>query len=120
LLRIQTVRAEWTWLRGRALLACGDAAVAAPLAKRLAGEGVGYAVCWGRMLDAGISARRGDAAAARARLAEVVALARAHDLAMCRAAAQLALGDADGEEAMTAEGVARPDRIVAMLLPGLT
>ncbi len=121
LLRAQTIRTELDWLRGRVALSGGPdgAAEAARAARRLDGEGTGYARVWARMLDAGVAAARGDADRRAARLAEAVAMADAEELAMYAAVARFALDDVRGEEAMVAEGVRRPDRIVAVYLPGV-
>ena len=126
LLRVQTIKTEALWLRGRAaLLRCAlgeDPALtadAADAARRLDREGVGYARVWARMLDAGVAAQRGDAAAARARLDEAAALAREAELMMCWAAARLAQDDPRGEELMAAEGVKQPLRMLQVLLPGV-
>ncbi len=128
LLRVQTVRTELAWLRGRALLAGAVGASpddgarldeVAGLARRLAREGVGFATVWGRLLDAGVAGRRGDRARARVLLGEAARLPAAGELGMCAAAARLALDDARGEETMRAEGIRQPARILAMMVPGV-
>lgn len=124
LLRAQTIRTEYEWIRGKSALARVAAgedpallAIAARQAKALRGEGVGYATTWARLLDAGVAARSG--VAPRPILEDARRLADANDLAMIAAACRLALDDARGEEAMRAETIKRPDRVLAMLIPGL-
>ena len=121
LLHAQPIRTDALWLRGRLALAAGGDRIAGAVAdaRRLAGEGVGYARAWARLLEAGIAARRGDGDGARARLDEAAALAAEADLAMCVAAARWHLDDVRGEEAMRLEGVADPARVAALLVPGL-
>jgi hypothetical protein len=109
LYRAQTIRAEAAWLRGRAAVATGDLESARREAKWLRGQGVGYANAWAAMLDAGVARTPAAYAAARA-------LAQDNDLAMCVAALRMAEGDVHGEEAMQAQGVKKPEQIVAMLL----
>jgi len=110
LYRAQTIRTEAAWLRGRAAIATGAIDDARKEAKWLRGQGVGYAAAWAAMIEAAV-AQRAPAALAAAR-----ALAEANDLGMCVAALRTAEGDVRGEEAMAAEGVKKPEQIVAMLL----
>ncbi len=127
LLRVQTIRAEATWLDGRIALAYAASGApqqdlvdkAADAARRLAKEGVAYARVWGALLDAGVAARRRDGDAARESLERSAALAEEQDMRMCVAVCYYAMGHAWGEELMSDEGVARPELVAAMLLPGV-
>ncbi len=125
LLRVETIRNELNWLTGRLALARAVAGGPATLieeaqasARKLAREPVGYAHAWGALLEAAITARRGDATATRDRFAAAVTLCEAQELRMCAAAGRLALGDLRGEEMMLEEGVKNPSKILAMYLPG--
>jgi serine/threonine protein kinase len=132
LLRVQTIRAEVTWLAGRVALAQagreaapGGAEVelaarlteATRAAKRLAGEGVAYASVWSGLLEAGVAQRRAPGADARARLVRAAEDAEREGLRMCVAAVRTALGDVRGEEAMLQEGIRDPARMAAMIFP---
>jgi hypothetical protein len=110
--RAQTIRTESLWMVGRAAVARGkDSDVAEKAARALDKEGVGYGKVWAAMLRAGVSRRK-------ELLEDVVKVAERHELAMCAAAARMLLGDVHGEEAMAANGVKQPARVVSMLLPG--
>jgi hypothetical protein len=71
------------------------------------------------LLEAGLLARRGDTAGAKARLETAAKLGNEADLRMLVATARMALGDVRGDDAMTAEGVVAPLRMAATLAPGL-
>ena len=118
LLRAQTIRNETAWMRGRVAVAGDDPGAAVRQARRLRRAGVAYARVWASLLDAGVAARRGGAAAAAPHLTEAARLAGETDLVMCEAAARLALDDARGEDAMREEGVVAPERMLRVLLPG--
>jgi hypothetical protein len=137
--RVQMVRTEAIWLRGRAALAAladGTArdaraplAVAVACAKRLARERAPVAHAWGAMLAAGIAARRGDVPEAVVRLLEAERAARGADLLLVEAAARYRRGEllggeegaaliAGAEAFMAGEGIARPDRMMDVLAGG--
>jgi tetratricopeptide (TPR) repeat protein len=137
MLHNQHQRIEAWHVRGAAALA---AAVTARAPRPFVAEAVAAAgkiererMPWARplagLLRAGIAARRGDADAAVARLAEVETELAGHEMELYAAAArrrrgQLLGGDAGralaaaAEAWMTAQGIQHPARMTAMLAPG--
>jgi tetratricopeptide (TPR) repeat protein len=137
--------ARWEIMRLRANELCGrlalaDAAVSEhpePLlrearrrARRLRRSGRPYALAWATLIEAGISARVGDARTPLL-LREAVATAEAHGLVACAMAARWRLGEwLGGEEGraqretaerwFAAEGVKNPGKIAALFTPGHT
>src|SRR5262249_39161645 len=98
LMRVQTVRAETTWMRARLALAEADGATdsrapiveAARLARRLLGEGLPQTTVWGHLVRAAVLVRRSRAEAA-AELREAIAAAEKTEMLFCAAAARLRL-----------------------------
>jgi hypothetical protein len=138
LARVQTVRAEAFWLDGRLALAeaevqAGERAALASralrMARKLAGEKMGYASVWARLLRAGATYQLGDPAGAIVILREAVAAADAAHLESCAAAAELMLGRILGGDTgavhidrahprLTQEGVRDAPRFAHVLVPG--
>ncbi|HTM21764.1 MAG TPA: AAA family ATPase, partial [Kofleriaceae bacterium] len=133
LTRVQFIRVlAWTG-RARLLLAAppdrarlGEVAV---LARRMAGEHMGYATCWSLLVQAALAARAGDRAAALDQLTRAAALAAAGDLhahaAVARRRRGALLGGADGTRLiddadawLRAHGVVDPERFGRVLAPG--
>ena len=135
LLRVQIIRCEARYLRGRcALAAAGETrdaqllAVASGDARRLAAEGTGYAKAWSSALTAGVAAARGFNEAAAAAFERAAADFEAANMALFAAAARVRLGRLRGADGRAAEeqgmasfvtqGVRAPERLLAMLVPG--
>ena len=141
LLRIQAVRIESQYLRGRSALAaaieprCSDAERrllvkhAARSARRLRCERAPWAAAVAGLLEAGVSTLSGDAARAGAELQRAETEFRQIDMALHAAVAHRRRGElvggADGARLteaadawMSAQGIARPVAIVEMLAPG--
>jgi eukaryotic-like serine/threonine-protein kinase len=135
--RIQIMRCETQWLRGRlAVAAAVEAADPAALlteatdaAKRLSREKVEYASAWEMLLRAAIHARRREDDAALAAVRDAVRRADALSLNLVAAVARLRegelLGGTDGarlvraaEERITSLGVKKPARMAEVLAPG--
>jgi tRNA A-37 threonylcarbamoyl transferase component Bud32 len=115
LMRIQTVRAESLWLRGRILLACGgDRKQVLALANKLAREKSASGRVWSLLLRAAVQQDRG-------LLAQAVAAADAGELGLCAAFARYRLGSderARAEEWMRSEGIADPAAMANVVAPG--
>ncbi|MBX3024986.1 AAA family ATPase [bacterium] len=135
LLRVSLARVDALSLRGRLALAvaqCGgdDALLraAAADARGLRREGRGDATVHAAMLEAGVAATRGDAQEATARLAEVIAAAERHDMALHAAVARYRRAELRGanggalrsaaRDAIAARGIRVPERWAAMYAPG--
>ncbi|MBI4508668.1 MAG: protein kinase [Deltaproteobacteria bacterium] len=140
LLRVQIIRAESIWLRGRLALAkaekatAGDVRGAALLeaeraARMLAKEHVGYADAWAWLLQAGIAAQSGNKDRLVACLKQAIALAEASFMDLCAAVARRRLGTAVGgaegrsliEQAdtlMASEEIRSPERMIEVIAPG--
>jgi len=128
--RVQVIRAEVTFLKGRLELASatGSARTARRIARRIAREGIPPALTWSAMIAAGACARFGDSEGLASALDRAVALADAADMELCAAAARrrrAQLGGDDAERAgreatdwMRAQGIVDPDAVTAMMLPG--
>ena len=133
--RQQTVRALGTSMRGRALLAGAALGFsrraslleASYLARRLVNEDYPDAECRGWLLRAGIAAVAGEDPKSALRAA--IDVADRYDLQLLGAAARARLAPlVDGDETntlrtraddwMRTRGVRRPDRLLAMLIPG--
>ena len=138
LLRVTIMRADADGLRGRLVLgaivaghARDQLAVVRRLARRLAAERTGYADVYACLLHAGLAAldpRRGESPIPPLRAA--IAQAAAHDMALHLAAARDRLGGLIGGDEGAAlraaaaayvatEGIADPDRLFAVLVPGV-
>jgi eukaryotic-like serine/threonine-protein kinase len=132
-MRVQTVRMDGWFARGRCALAVaaagGDAALLAE-AETMAAHIEGEAMAWGlplaALLRATVAHRRGDAALARGDLEAALAGFVERDMALFAAVARRRLGELTGDAAtiavadaaMRAGRVVRPDAIVGMLAPG--
>jgi hypothetical protein len=122
----ESVRVYGTWLHGRYLLACGAVRRAGAAARRLERERADYAQPYAVALRAGIAHRRGRRARAVAELRVCVELAERNDLYGLAAMARRRLGvltgragDAEAAEAFFRHhGVADPERMTVMYLPG--
>ncbi len=100
------------------------------IARRLEREGVPWIGCFASLVRAATANAEGDAAGARAALAEAIERAAAADMSLHASCARRQLGSLIGGEegdrlvaqadaAMRAEGVRAPARMAAMFLPGL-
>ncbi|MHC4831385.1 MAG: hypothetical protein ACYTFT_13700, partial [Planctomycetota bacterium] len=135
--RIQMVRTESAWLRGRLAVAAaldGQGAndteaclrEAESVARRLDAEGQRYAGAWAKLVLAAVSAQRGDTEAACERLRAAHADAVASQARLVTATAALRLAQLTGDVAAAAaatsdlrgHGVANPDRMAELLAPG--
>lgn len=138
LLRVQIIRTEMLFLRARASLAvaarspsaAGWLARAAADARRIERERMTWSRPLAGMVRAGVAACRGDADGAIALLAAASAWFAAADMGLHQAVADRCrgalLGGEDGRNGiaasdvwMAAQGVRRPERMTAMLAPGL-
>jgi serine/threonine protein kinase len=138
LLRIQHMRVQTTFLRGRCAIASLEAEPAmrsrrlretVRLARRLEKEGMAWTAPFAAILRAAVANADGDRPAAIAGLRKAIDLARAADMYGYAAAARhqlgLLLGGDEGqklvkeaEEVLTAQGVRVPRRFAATLVPG--
>jgi tRNA A-37 threonylcarbamoyl transferase component Bud32 len=127
LTRIQIVRSETFWLRGRLVLAAASGTSPANLAeakrmvRRLEREGVGYAAVWARLLGAGIAYRERHSTRANELLREAAALAEKADMRFEAVVARRRLAEiAGGSTGAVAEvpGVEEPDRMSELVVPG--
>ena len=123
MLRIQPIRIELHYLRGRASLAVGDVADARRCAAQLTGEGPSWSQGMGALLLGGVSESAGDEEAARVafrRAADAFERAsmRAFGLVAQRRLAELQ-GDDTGEldRALALRRVGDPSRFAALLSP---
>jgi hypothetical protein len=130
-MRVQSVRIDGWFARGRAALAAsGSDAALLDEAEDMAGRIEGEAMAWGMplaaLLRATVAHRRGDAAAARAGLEAAHEGFVARDMALFASVARRRLGELVGDgaavaaadAAMRAGRVVRPEAIAAMLAPG--
>jgi len=135
--RVQIVRSLSIWLRGRlhagAAEEQGDTSRLRDverLAKRLERERTSYAAVWASLLRAAERYQRGDDDAAVAHLRWAADAAEAKHLGLCCLAARRALGTilggdegrelvADADAALGAEQIAKPERMVRFVAPGL-
>jgi hypothetical protein len=133
-LRNQLIRVTMTALRASARLGLGrdvDVRLAARTAKKLAGEGVTWAVGLAQLLSAGVAVRRGDRLGARSHFAAASLAFDDADMTLHRAVADhcrgVLLGDVDGDRVRDAAartiasaGVTDVDAWVRMLAPFMT
>ena len=135
-MRVQIVRTESWWLRGRILLASADGAgrssAVAEVAHwitRLEREKIGYAGVWAKLLRAGAAVREGERALAIDALGVAIAEAQAAEMSLCAAAAQRRLGELlrgsqgndlviEADRHMTALGVLAPAKMAEVIAPG--
>jgi serine/threonine protein kinase len=137
-LRIQNLRIEALYMRGASAI---GAAAEAPnreallrdaerCAKRIAREGVGWANALSTMLTAGVAAARGEPAEALVHWRAAAENARAHGMQLFADAADfraaLVEGGAEGaaglarvREKLAEQSIREPDRICALLAPGV-
>jgi hypothetical protein len=135
LLRVQLVRAEAAWLRGR--LALGAAAGGGPgaldearrWARRLVRERMPYTRVWALLLEAAAAAQARRTPAALALLRQAADEAEGQHLELCAAAAWHRLGTllggsegaallARAADWMAVEEIRRPERMVEVVAPG--
>ena len=131
LLHPQMLRVFALDLRGRCALAGGGAADLSHVtrdARRIGRERLSWTRVLAALLEAGIHAKRGDRAAALAAYRTGAELADRAEMALHAAVARVRVGellggaDRDAVSAlawMREQGVRRPDRLVALLAPGL-
>jgi hypothetical protein len=126
IMRFERLRAELFWLRARAALGCADQrpglggsalADAEHWGARLLGESAPWAPSAGHLVLAGAHALRGSSLSARESLRRAVSLAATSGIQIIARTHAQWLGD---EAHGLAEEVARPERWVRMLAPGLT
>ncbi|HEX3772682.1 MAG TPA: protein kinase [Polyangiaceae bacterium] len=138
ILKVQHMRVQTAFLRGRAAIASLDPepAVRAQrlaevrrLAAQLEAEAMGWSAPFAAILNAGAASAEGDRAGAIGALRSAIERAGAADMAgyatACRYQLGALLGDAEGaelvaraEEAMKAQGIVVPERFAATLVPG--
>jgi hypothetical protein len=137
LMRVQFIRIEALNLYGRTTLAAVAAGQADPgqlktveaHARRIRRERTRWGDALAEMMEAGVAATRGDGRGARARLERAEAACVAADLALCAAVVRRQRGElagraegaarvAEAEDWMRAHGVANPERMSLLQLPG--
>jgi eukaryotic-like serine/threonine-protein kinase len=138
LLKVQHMRVQTAFLRGRCAIASLEAEPAMRArrvaeTRRLAGElekeGMGWSAPFAAILDAAVKNADGDRAGAVEALKSAIERAEAADMAGYATAARYQLGAllggdegaalvARAEQAMKAQGVRVPDRFAATLVPG--
>jgi len=137
LLRVQNVRIEAWHLRARSAIAAARVrdrnpqllAVAERDARRIEKERMPWASAMAKLLSAGVAQVREDRAAAAEWLRQAAGELDAADMRMHAMAARLRLGALVGgeegrglidsaEKWMTAQGIADPKQMTAMLIPG--
>jgi serine/threonine protein kinase len=138
LLKVQHMRVQTAFLRGRCAIASLDAEPAARaarlaetrrIARDLQSEGVGWSAPFAAILRAGAANAEGDRKGAIAALKTAVDLAVAADMSGYATAARYQLGSllggeegaqlvARAQEAMEAQGVRKPSRFAGTLVPG--
>jgi tetratricopeptide (TPR) repeat protein len=133
--RVATTRAEALWLGGRLAVSAADGADRVRLAqarryaRTLAGTPYRFAPMWAHLIDAGVAARRGEHARAAALLDDAAGQARAGSMEVLTSSIELCaaslLSGAEGGDrrgrariALTARGIADPERFADMLVPG--
>lgn len=127
LMQVQYVRGDAYALRARCALACGRVAEAARFARKLDREGMPWTSTLASLVWAGVARSAGDRAGEIAHLHAAVERAESTDMQLYAAIARGRLGALLGESGedgaqrsrawMAERGVARPDRIAAMLAP---
>jgi hypothetical protein len=139
LLRVQTIRVDTTWLRGRMMLAAiergnGNLSLlkpAARIARRLGRERVSYAAVFSLLIRSGIHCLSGRIEPAVACLREAVNDSDAHCMYLCAAVARRRLGGllggdaggaliAEADQWMMGQSICNPLRITEMTAPGFT
>ena len=129
LMRVQTIRAEGKWLRGRmALAGNGPLRLAEKMVRELRTESIGFAEVWSQLLFSCVLARKGQLSACVGALRQAIALAERESMWLCAMVAKLRLGQLQGgaegkalqEEArswMQVHGITHPDRMAEMIAP---
>ena len=127
LMRVQYIRGDAYFLRGRCALATGRAAEAARFARKLEGERMPWTSALASLLWAGIARIHGDGPGEIGHLRAAARRADATDMQLHAAVARLRLGGLGAGEDddaahrarawMVEQGVTRPERIAAMLAP---
>lgn len=138
LLRIQILRVEAQWLRGRTALASADVdgrlerlALAETCANQLGKEGAPYAEVMAHLLHAGIAHVRGEGVEAQGHLRSAMGGSERSDLGLHAAAARFQCGRLlEGEVGiehrnsselwMRNHGILEPTRMAAMVVPGFS
>jgi hypothetical protein len=139
LFRIDIVRAEAAWLHGRLALMVAEETGARPelmarvkqMIRRVGRSPRGYTAMFAAALRAGLAVQQGNAEAAIASLDEAERGCGARSMASHAAALRrqrgVLLGGAEGERliasadaVLAGEGIVRPERYTAMLVPGMT
>jgi hypothetical protein len=136
LMRVQTVRAIAYWLKGRALLACGNDAnlrarvrAVEKLAHKLRSGGTTYAEIWSGLLLGAVHAARGEQEAAALALDNTIRVADERAMRMAAASARYRLGQLIGgdegeklvrhaDAAMRAEKIVKPWQFLRVFTPG--
>jgi len=125
--RVEVVRAESAWLRGRLAIAAGRAGrpeawdEARRMAVRLREVGTGFAAAWAALLLGGIALAEGRPDRARPHLEAAHRLSARTDQGLAALAARIRLGGSDGAaalQAVSALEVANAPRLIDMLEPG--
>jgi hypothetical protein len=135
LLKVQQVRVFLRHVRGRAALVAARGAEWEALlraaerdARALGREGAPWAAAQGQLLGAGVAAGRSDVGRAAALLRDAAGLCETAGLHLYAAAARRQLGtllggdegamlEADADRRMVGQGVVRPERLAALLVP---
>jgi hypothetical protein len=137
LLRIQMVRSEFAWLRGRLALAmAADASdprrlvrYALRMGRKLDRERIGYATSWSYLIKAGAAAMSGQCDVAVRQLRAAAEVAEQNDLLLVRAVAMRRLAEMIGgdegegwmrkaEDWMNSEGVRNAGRVTDLVATG--
>lgn len=129
LLRLQQLHLEVLYLRGRAAIAAGHPKEARSVAARMRREGMAWADPLAELLLAGADASEGALQNAAQRLEGLVPALDLRDMHLYAAAARARLGATRGgpggadavhraHAAMAAQGIRRPERMVALFAPG--
>jgi hypothetical protein len=123
--RVQSVRTDLAWLRGRLELLEGHPRNAARAARALERDDSEHACVWATLLRAGIAASQRREEAAREHLQQAASLADSRDMEMCGAVAEWRLGDLGQDSArksaeawMRRQEVRKPERLARLIAPG--
>jgi hypothetical protein len=125
LLRIQTVRTETAWMRGRLELARAATAgqpepllaEVTKLAKGLESERMPYATVWALLLRAAVASQKGESPTAL--LDQSIKLADEQQMMLCAAVARRRRGGvSEGDEWMNEMGIRQFERMTEVIAPG--
>lgn len=126
--RVQSIRAEGSWLYGRLLLSHGgDLATVKKLTKKLGKERLPHTSVWAAMLASSVSEVEGDGEAQRAHLRRALKFAEVGDMALYAAVVQRALGQltpgepgvamvVEAERSMFELGIQDPEKMARVVL----